>query len=77
MASSDFGRMLSVGAIRFEDRFCACKKGGEEEVGGFFSSALTKLFLLSFQGCALNIYEANRMRHVQPTFHQTKPGRPD
>ena len=31
MASSDFGRMLSVGAIRFEDRFCASKKGG---IGG-------------------------------------------
>ena len=28
---SDFGRMLSVGAIRFEDRFCTSKKGG---VGG-------------------------------------------
>ena len=27
MVSSDFGRMLSVGAIRFEDRFCASKKG--------------------------------------------------
>ena len=31
MASSDFGRMLSVGAIRFEDRFCASRKGG---IGG-------------------------------------------
>ena len=31
MASSDFGRMLSVGAICFEDRFCASKKGG---IGG-------------------------------------------
>ena len=31
MASSDFARMLSVGAIRFEDRFCASKKGG---IGG-------------------------------------------
>ena len=31
MASSDFGHMLSVGAIRFEDRFCASKKGG---IGG-------------------------------------------
>ena len=31
MASSDFGCMLSVGAIRFEDRFCASKKGG---IGG-------------------------------------------
>ena len=25
---SDFGRMLSVGAIRFEDRFCASRKDG-------------------------------------------------
>ena len=33
MASSDFGRMLSVGAIRFEDRFCASKKGGIEGGG--------------------------------------------
>ena len=31
MASSDFGRMLSVGAICFEDRFCTSKKGG---IGG-------------------------------------------
>jgi len=31
MVSSDFGRMLSVGAIRFEDGFCASKKGG---IGG-------------------------------------------
>ena len=31
MASSDFGRMLSVGAICFEDMFCASKKGG---IGG-------------------------------------------
>ena len=31
MASSYFGRMLSVGAIRFEDRFCTNKKGG---IGG-------------------------------------------
>ena len=29
--SSDFGHMFSVGAIRFEDRFCTSKKGG---VGG-------------------------------------------
>ena len=28
---SDYGHMLSVGAIRFEDRFCTSKKGG---VGG-------------------------------------------
>ena len=31
MASSDFGRMLSVGAIHFEDRFCTSKKCG---IGG-------------------------------------------
>ena len=28
LALSDFGRMLSVGAIRFEDRFCAKRGGG-------------------------------------------------
>ena len=28
----DFGRMLSVGAIRFEDGFCASRNGGT--VGG-------------------------------------------
>ena len=26
--TSKFGQMLSVGAIRFEDRFCASRKGG-------------------------------------------------
>ena len=30
-SSCNFGRTLSVGAIRFEDRFCASKKGG---IGG-------------------------------------------
>ena len=39
MASSDFGRMLSVGAIRFEDSFCASRKGGIG--GGGWSTALT------------------------------------
>ena len=34
MASSDFGRMLSVGAIRFEDRFCGSRKGGTGGGGG-------------------------------------------
>ena len=34
MALSDFGHMLSVGAIRFEDRFCASKKGGIGGGGG-------------------------------------------
>ena len=28
LALSVFGRMLSVGAIHFEDRFCASRKGG-------------------------------------------------
>ena len=30
-----FGSMLSFGTICFEDRFCASKKGGKEEVCGF------------------------------------------
>ena len=28
LALSDFGHMLSVGGICFEDRFCASRKGG-------------------------------------------------
>ena len=28
LTSPEFGHMLSVGAIHFEDRFCASKKGG-------------------------------------------------
>ena len=28
ISSSKFGRILSVGAICFEDRFCASRKGG-------------------------------------------------
>ena len=31
MESSDFGHMLSVGAICFDDTFCTSKKGG---IGG-------------------------------------------
>ena len=31
LLASDFGYMLSVGAIRFEGKFCASKKGG---IGG-------------------------------------------
>ena len=32
--SSDFGRMLSVGAIRFEDRSALAERMGQGEVGG-------------------------------------------
>ena len=32
---SDIGRMLLVGTIRFEGRFCASKKGAVGEVGIF------------------------------------------
>ena len=39
LASSDFGRMLSVGAIRFEDRFCASRKGGTGGGGWVHRSA--------------------------------------
>ena len=30
--SCNFGCMLLVGAIHFEDRFCACRKGGTGEL---------------------------------------------
>ena len=32
--SLQFGHMLSVGTVCFEDKFCARKKGGIGEVGG-------------------------------------------
>ena len=38
-SSSKFGRMLSVGAIRFEDTFCASRKGGTGEVSGYTALA--------------------------------------
>ena len=44
--SYDFGCMLSIGTIHFEDRFCASKKGGN--VGG---SALQLLKLVAAVGC--------------------------
>ena len=37
MTSCDFGRMLSVGAIHSEDRFCTSKKG-EIGAGGRVSA---------------------------------------
>ena len=38
MALFDFGHTLSVGAIRFEDRFCASKKGRMGGGGGWVGS---------------------------------------
>ena len=37
MVSSDFGRMLSVGTIRFDDRFCTSNK--RQDRGGRWVSA--------------------------------------
>ena len=50
MASSDFGRMLPVGAIRFEDRFCASKKCGIGE-GGRVSAWGAVHMLAALAGC--------------------------
>jgi len=50
MALSDFGCMLSVGAIRFEDRFCASKKCGI--AGGGWVSALGAVHMAAaLAGC--------------------------
>ena len=43
LASSDFGRMLSVGAIRFEDRFCASRKGRTGGGGCVYRSAWQRM----------------------------------
>ena len=37
--------MLSVGAIRFEDRFCASRKGGTGEVGSLVPRPLPDFIL--------------------------------
>ena len=50
MASSDSRHMLSVGAIRFEDRFCASKKG-EIGKGGRVSAQGAVHMAVALPGC--------------------------
>ena len=50
MALSDFSRVLSVGAIRFEDRFCASKKGGIG--GGGHVSAWSAVHMVAWSALA-------------------------
>ena len=75
MASSDFGRMLSVGAIRFEDRFCTSKKGGIGGVGRV--SALVAMHMAAaLAGCIIalvgtgwtisHLVSTNRLRNHSP-----------
>ena len=45
MASSDFGRMLSVGAIHFEDKFCGSKKRWDR--GGGWVSAQSAIHVVA------------------------------
>ena len=72
MASSDFGRMLSVGAICFEDRFSASKKAGKGEVGGFQlgvpCTALTgcRKALVSTGWTISHLVSTNRLRNHSP-----------
>ena len=49
-SSCNFGRMLSVGTIRFEDRFCASKKGGIGE-GGWVSARGAMHMAAALAGC--------------------------
>ena len=41
--------MLSVGAIRFEDRFCASKRGGIGEMGRF----IQYMHMAALAGCRM------------------------
>ena len=70
MASSDFGRMLSVGAIRFEDRFCASKKGGIEGGGRVLAWGAVHIGWLALVGTGWTIshlVSTNRLRnHSSP-----------
>ena len=75
MASSDFGRMLAVGTICFEDRFCASKKCGVEG-GGWVSAWVavhTATALAGYRkalvGTAVHIshlVSTNRLRNHSP-----------
>ena len=48
--SFNFGHMLSVGAIHFEDRFCASKKGGIRG-GGWVSAQGAMHMAVALAGC--------------------------
>ena len=77
MASSDFGRMLSVGTICLEDRFCASKKGG---IGGggsvsprgdvHMAAALAGCSVekpwLALAGPFLTLFSTNSLRNHSP-----------
>ena len=75
MASSDFGCMLSVGAIHFEDRFCASKKGGIGG-GGWVSARGAVHMAAALAGCRKtlvstdwtisHLVSTNRLRNHSP-----------
>ena len=64
MASSDFGRMLSVGTIRFEDGFCASKKGGIG--GGGRVSARGAMHMVAGLGWLLKSLGQHWLDHFSP-----------
>ena len=72
MASSDFGCMLLVGAIHFEDRFCTSKKGGIG--GGGWVSARGAVHMAAalaggrkaMVGTGWTIVSTNRLRNHSP-----------
>ena len=70
MALSEFGRMLSVGAIYFEDRFCASKKGGNG--GGGWVSAQSAMHmaaaLVGTGWTTSDLVSTNRLRNHSPPF---------
>ena len=55
--SSDFGYMLSVGAIHFEDRFYTSKKGGIGE-GGWVSAWGAVYMVTALAGCKIALVSA-------------------
>ena len=67
-SSCNFGRTLSVGAICFEDRFCASKKGGiggggQVSVWSAVHMALSKLFT-SMRSCLNPVLSSIRARNA-------------
>ena len=74
MASSDFGHMLSVGAICFEDRFCASKKGRigrgrrVSAWGAVHMAAALAGCRKALVGTGWTIVSTNRLRNHSPPF---------
>ena len=79
---SDFGRMLSVGAIRFEDGLCTSRKGGTKGSGWVYPSGWQCMTAVAADCrkalfCSLKVYTLKKFATTHCTakfFHCTSCG---